>query len=155
MQPSGRFDGRRGVRRGVLAIAAALVGLLAITAFAVARSNALTAARARVGSRSERIAVNSRGLAVYDLVPETTRHLLCASSSCLRVWPPVEVRAGARVSAAGVSGKLGRFRRSGFTQLTLNGHPLYTYAGDGGRRGVANGSGVRTFGGTWHVFKQG
>jgi hypothetical protein len=39
--------------------------------------------------------------------------------------------------------------------VTLNGHPVYTFLQDGGRRGVATGDGVVAFGGTWHVFKEG
>ncbi len=148
---SGRF-GRRGGRL----VTIGLVGVLAMAAVAVARSSTLGAGKARVGSRSEMIAVNGHGVAVYELLPETTRHLLCTSSLCLREWPPVKVGAGARATkTAAVKGRLGTFRRHGLTQLTLNGHPLYTFIEDGGKRGVANGDGLRSFGGTWHVFKQG
>jgi hypothetical protein len=38
--------------------------------------------------------------------------------------------------------------------VTLNGHPIYTFAEDGGRRGRAEGDGIRNFGGVWHVFKE-
>ena len=54
-------------------------------------------------------------------------------------------------SRTGVTGKLGILRRDGIFQVTLAGHPLYRFAGDAGRRGVANGQGIRSFGGIWHV----
>ena len=39
--------------------------------------------------------------------------------------------------------------------MTLNGHPLYTFTEDGGRRGKARrASGINNFGGVWHVFKE-
>ena len=47
------------------------------------------------------------------------------------------------------------FKRDGFTQVTLNGHPLYTFEGDGNKAGVANGNGIVAFGGTWHVVVAG
>jgi hypothetical protein len=40
-------------------------------------------------------------------------------------------------------------------QLTVNGHPVYTFAGDGRKRGVVTGDGVNGFGGIWHVFSEG
>jgi predicted lipoprotein with Yx(FWY)xxD motif len=142
----------------VIAMAAALV-VLSMTAFATAKSATLSATTVHLngpsGQRTEPIAVNSKGLSVYWLSPETTHHLLCTSSTCLSFWPPVKVSSGAKLKAAGVKGKLGTLHRHGFTQLTLNGHPVYTFAEDKGKRGVAVGDGVKAFGGTWHVFKEG
>ncbi|HEX4010146.1 MAG TPA: hypothetical protein VHX62_09065 [Solirubrobacteraceae bacterium] len=149
----------RGLGFGGLVLAVAAVAALAMTAFAVAKSDTLGAASAKLsgpsGNRTESIAVNSRGVAVYELLPETTHHLLCTSSTCLSAWPPVKVAAGAKLTkAAGVSGKLGTVKRKGFTQVTLNGHPLYTFIEDAGKKGVAAGDGIKAFGGTWHVFKE-
>lgn len=152
--------GVRGARRaGMLVLAIAAVAALAMTAFAAAKSMTLGVASAKLsgpsGSRTEPIAVNSKGVAVYELVPETIHHLLC-TSSCLQAWFPVKAAAGTKLTkAAGVSGKLGTFKRKGVTQLTLNGHPLYTFIEDGGKKGVAAGDGIKSFGGTWHVFKEG
>lgn len=48
-----------------------------------------------------------------------------------------------------MQGKLGVLHRSGgVSQVTINGHPLYTYAGDHATGG-ANGQGIKSFGGTW------
>jgi predicted lipoprotein with Yx(FWY)xxD motif len=153
--------GRRRIGAGaavVTALAAAII-VLTMTAFATAKSATLSVATVHLngpsGQRTEPIAVNSKGLSVYWLSPETTHHLLCTSSTCLGFWPPVKVSSGAKLKAAGVKGKLGTLHRDGFTQLTLNGHPVYTFAEDKGKRGVAVGDGVKGFGGTWHVFKEG
>jgi predicted lipoprotein with Yx(FWY)xxD motif len=162
MKTADRSNRRRGGRRPwALVFATVAVAALAVTAFAIAKSPTLGAATAKLsgpsGMRSEPIAVNSRGVAVYELLPETTHHLLCTKANkCFGFWPPVKVGAGSKVTkAAGVAGKLGTFRRNGFTQVTLNGHPLYTFSVDGGKKGVAAGDGVKGFGGTWHVFKEG
>ena len=138
------------------AVALFTVAVLGTAAVAIARSFTIAVSAVRVAGRSERIAVDSAGVTVYVLSPETARHLLCTQSSgCFSVWPPVKVGAGARLTKArGVQGRVGTIRRDGFTQLTLGGHPLYTFAPDGRRRGVATGNGIQSFGGTWHVIAE-
>ncbi len=144
-----RSSHRRAAGAGILVIA--VVGVVAATAaLALARSATLTAARVRLHGRTARVVVNGRGVTVYWLSGESARHLLCTSSACFAAWPPV--RAVGRPTAAGFRGRLGTLRRHGFTQVTLNGRPVYTYIGDGGRRGVASGDGIFACGGTWHVF---
>lgn len=144
-----------------LAAAAVAVLVLTMSAGAAARSATLTSTRAHLagpsGKRSEPIVTTSRGVAVYWLSGDSARHPECtAANGCFGVWPPVKLARGARLTkAAGVKGTLGTFRRNGFTQVTLSGHPLYTFAPDGGRRAIATGDGVRGFGGTWHVIATG
>ena len=105
----------------------------------------------------ETIVVDSGGRTVYELSPETTHHLLCKKTNgCFGVWPPLKVAsAKTKLTAAhGVKGKLGILHRNGFFQVTLGGHPLYTFAGDASKPGMANGQGVHSFGGTWHVVAE-
>jgi predicted lipoprotein with Yx(FWY)xxD motif len=88
------------------------------------------------------------------LSPETTSHLLCKSSECLKFWPPVTVpsRSTKLKAGAGVHGKLGILHRSnGVLQVTLRGMPLYRYSGDHAK-GEANGNAIKSFGGTWHAM---
>jgi predicted lipoprotein with Yx(FWY)xxD motif len=150
-------SGSRAGRRWSAAVIIAVVGLLAVTAFAVAKSSTVGVGTAKVKEHKESIAVNSKGVAVYELLPETTHHPLCTSANqCFSFWPPVKVGAGTRLTkAAGVEGKLGTFKRDGFTQVTLNGHPLYTFSEDQGKRGEVEGEGLHSFRGVWHVFKEG
>jgi predicted lipoprotein with Yx(FWY)xxD motif len=149
-----RVRSRSARRRGGGALLIAVIGLLAVTAFAIAKSSTVGVGSATVKSHKESVAVNSKGVTVYELLPETTKHLLCTSAQCLKFWPPV--KAGSTMSkAAGVTGKLGTVSRKGFKQVTLNGHPIYTFLEDGGKKGSAVGEGIKNFGGVWHVFKEG
>jgi predicted lipoprotein with Yx(FWY)xxD motif len=98
------------------------------------------------------IAVNSRGFALYTLSGETTHHPECTKANgCFQFWPPLKVKSAKSLSkAAGIKGKLGTWHRNGFIQVTLAGHPLYTFSNDKQKR-VATGEALATFGGTWHV----
>jgi predicted lipoprotein with Yx(FWY)xxD motif len=161
MRLSGSTVGRRlGLGGGVLAAMMAVIVILAFGASAKSSSDDVLqlAKTEHVGKKVEPIAVNNKGMAVYDLVPETTKHLLCTSATCLKFWPMVAVKSSAMTdltAATGIKGKLGTVRRRGGTlQVTLNGHPLYTFAEDK-KKGIANGDGIKNFGGTWHVFQEG
>jgi predicted lipoprotein with Yx(FWY)xxD motif len=143
----------------VLAALTALTGA-AFTALAVAKTFTLSVAKnARVTSVSgtttrANILVNSHGLAVYALTGDSAKHPECTQANgCFMFWPPVKVASAKKVSrAAGVKRRLGTWRRDGFLQLTLNGHPLYTFSQDR-QKDHATGEGLHTFGGTWHVSR--
>jgi predicted lipoprotein with Yx(FWY)xxD motif len=146
----------------VLVAAICGVGLAALAglAFATTTDTLVVAKNVQVIRTKQSVVANSHGVTVYWLNPETTKHLLCkpstpASSSCFHFWPPVTVRsAKTKLTAApGVKGKLGILHRNGIFQVTLNGHPLYTFLVDRGIKGSARGEGVKGFGGTWHVTK--
>jgi len=146
------------VRHGFPGTAAMLV--VAVASFTIAGVTGLALARttpmfrsAHNSQLSKTIVVDSRGLTVYELSPETTHHLLCTKANgCFAFWPPVTVRsARTKLTASGVKGKLGTLHRDGFFQVTLGGRPLYRFALDHSKRGMANGQGIKTFGGTWHV----
>jgi len=107
-------------------------------------------------NKSENIVVDSKSLTVYVLTPETTKSRLCTiTSGCQGIWPPVTVgSAHAKLTAAsGVKGKLGITHKFGVFQVTLDGHPLYTFAGDHKTKRNASGEGIVHFGGTWHVVR--
>ncbi|HWG08959.1 MAG TPA: hypothetical protein VN672_08115 [Solirubrobacteraceae bacterium] len=138
-------------------VLAALAGaaLVTVVATALAAGSALTLSSASNSRLGHPVVVNPQGRTLYRLSPETTRHLLCKSKECLTNWPPLTVKsAKTKLKAgAGVKGRLGIFRRSNGTfQVTLNGLPLYRYAGDSAK-GQANGEGIETFGGIWHAIK--
>ena len=50
----------------------------------------------------------------------------------------------------GVKGKVAIWHHNGINQVTLNGHPLYTYSADSA--GSASGQGLKSFGGTWWLL---
>lgn len=104
----------------------------------------------------ENVVISRSRRAVYTLSGETARHLKCsAANGCFAVWPPVTVAAHHKPTAVrGIKGKLGTIKRGRLIQVTLSGHPLYTYIGD-----VPGGSssydGFKSFGGTWRVVVTG
>jgi predicted lipoprotein with Yx(FWY)xxD motif len=141
-------------RAVVLAVAASAgVAVAALTGLALARSTT-TLGVADNSATGKAIVVDSRGLTLYELRPETTHHLLCTKAKgCFSVWLPVRARsARTKLTAAhGIKGRLGTLHRNGFFQVTLGGHPLYRFAGDNATKGAANGQDIHSFGGTWHV----
>jgi predicted lipoprotein with Yx(FWY)xxD motif len=158
---------RAGARRRRIAVfatvALAAVATAALISSAVARTFTLQIAKgAKVTNTTgttklENIVVNSRGYAVYTLSGDSKSHPECVmKNGCLAVWPAVTVSSAKKLSrASGIHGKLGTWRRNGFTQVTLNGHPLYTFSVDMSQhaRHHALGEGIIHFGGTWHVIK--
>jgi len=140
-----------------------LVGAVGVGAFvlcALLAALVLAAGPVTVSSTSnsklgEQITVDAHGHTLYALRPESVRHLLCKSSECLRFWPPLTVRSSNSTlkAGSGVHGRLSILRRGhGIFQVTLGGLPLYRYSGDHAK-GDANGEGIHSFGGTWHVLR--
>jgi predicted lipoprotein with Yx(FWY)xxD motif len=137
--------------------AAAAVGAVAVVALvllgvAVAQSGGPAPAAggpaalktARIGGVT--LLTNAKGFTLYSFAPDTAGTSKC-SGSCAVYWPPVTAPATA---GPGVTGKLGTITRSdGSTQATYNGHPLYTYVGDGAP-GQAHGNNLNLNGGLWH-----
>ncbi len=151
-----KVQGRpRGARPGTVAKVLAVLVLLAlgaVSAVALAKGAKTTLRTTHNSTLAETIIVDSHGRTLYELRPETSHHLLCTSNACFQFWPPLKVgSAHAKLTkATGIKGKLGILHRAGFFQATLNGLPLYRYSGDSAA-GQANGQGIKTFGGTWHV----
>jgi predicted lipoprotein with Yx(FWY)xxD motif len=149
----GRRSGARLLRSSkVVACCVAIVAVLSFAGIAVAASATLATGKATVKGKSETVVVDSRGATLYTLSGETAHHLKCTSSMCLKFWPPYKVSANAKLTKAkGVNGTLSKLHRKGFYQVTLNGHPLYRFLEDAGKKGSATGEGIVAFGGTWHV----
>ena len=155
-----RVGGRRRISGAVAALA--VIGATVLAGVALAKTFTLQEAKgAKVTSvngntKKENLVVTSRGFAVYDLTGDSARHPECTkANSCFLFWPPATVSSSRHLTAgSGVHGRLGVWRRNGFLQLTLNGHPLYRFATDK-HKNTATGEGIQTFGGTWHVIAAG
>ena|SRR6516225_205218 len=92
------------------------------------------------------VLTNSAGLTLYWFAPDTSTTSKC-TGSCATYWPPVK---GPATEGSGVTGTVGVITRpDGTMQATYNGHPLYTYAADGGP-GQNKGDGLNVSGGVWH-----
>ncbi len=111
-----------------------------------AQAAALKVERTSAGT----VLASSGGLTLYYYTEDKPGSGKSAcTGSCASAWPPlaapVRAPAGARLP-----GPLGMITRpGGFRQVTINGYPIYTYAGDKAP-GQATGNGV---GGVWHVIK--
>jgi predicted lipoprotein with Yx(FWY)xxD motif len=146
--------------RGRTLIAGAVVAaMLAVAAVAIAKTFTLNVAKnatvtnmTTMVTKHENIGVNGKGFAVYWLSGDSKSHPKCTKTNgCFSFWPPVTAKSAKALSkASGLKGKLTSWKRNGFTQAVLGGHPIYTFAIDTKRRD-ATGEGVVGFGGTWHV----
>jgi predicted lipoprotein with Yx(FWY)xxD motif len=92
------------------------------------------------------VLTNAKGFVLYWFVPDTSTTSKC-TGSCATYWPPV---AGPATAGSGITGTLSTITRSdGTKQVSYDGHPLYTYAGDGAP-GLAKGNGLNASGGLWY-----
>lgn len=110
------------------------------------------AATLRVATSSlGKILVDAQGQTLYLFRADAGTRSAC-SGACASAWPPLRA-SGTPVVSAGLSrSKVGTTRRSdGNPQVTYNGHPLYTYAGDS-KPGDVTGQGLTSFGAGWFVL---
>jgi predicted lipoprotein with Yx(FWY)xxD motif len=133
----------------VLALALLGIGLANADgpASAAVGATAVTLRTADIGGVT--VLTNAQGLTLYWFASDTPTTSRC-TGSCANYWPPVfgKPRAG-----PGVTGLLGSIRRpDGSLQATYDGHPLYTYIGDGGP-GVATGNRLDLNGGYWYEVR--
>jgi len=92
------------------------------------------------------VLTNAKGLTLYWFAPDTSARSVCYGT-CAAYWPPVT---GTPVAGPGVTGRTGTISRTGGgTQVTYDGHPLYTYVGDTAP-GQASGNNLDLNGGFWH-----
>jgi predicted lipoprotein with Yx(FWY)xxD motif len=136
--------------------AAALLALSAACTSAEGSSNAAQVPAATGDAVSAQptplgtILVDGKGHTVYEFANDTTTTSTC-TGACAADWPPVPAPAQLPASLPGVSGALGTTARpDGSQQLTVSGHPLYTFSGDSAP-GQTSGQGINLNGGVWTV----
>ena len=96
------------------------------------------------------ILVDGTGRTVYVFANDKTNASTC-TGACAAVWPAVPAPATLPTSLPGVTGALGMTTRSdGGDQLTVAGHPVYTFSADSAP-GQTNGQGINLNGGLWTV----
>jgi predicted lipoprotein with Yx(FWY)xxD motif len=145
-------------RRPVLLLipVAALVLVLALAGIATASGHGsakkaakgavVTTRRTKLGT----ILVNAQGRSLYLFEKDKNGKSAC-SGACAKAWPPL-LTTGKPSAAGGVNAKLlGTTKRSNGTQVTYNGHPLYTFFQDT-KAGQTNGEGSTAFGAAWYVM---
>ncbi len=115
-------------------------------------------ATAKVRGHSELVLVNSQGRTLYYLSSDTPTASTC-TGACASLWPPLLQPSGTPTLAPGISGSLQVIQDPNGAQVTYNGHPLYTFAGDT-KAGEVRGDGLpQVFPSgppaVWHVAKPG
>ena len=94
------------------------------------------------------VLVNGQGRTVYDFANDTGHTSTC-NGECAHDWMPVAAPDTLPASLPGVPADLGSTQRSdGTQQLTVAGHPVYTFEGDS-KPGQTNGNGITLNGGLW------
>jgi predicted lipoprotein with Yx(FWY)xxD motif len=97
-----------------------------------------------------KVLVDPNGMTLYGFANDSKGHSAC-TGSCATYWPPVPGSDAPQSSTASVTASFGTIKRSdGSSQLTVDGLPVYTYAGDSSA-GQANGQGKNLSGGLWWV----
>jgi predicted lipoprotein with Yx(FWY)xxD motif len=116
----------------------------ASTTAAPTPTSAAASANVKVGTTSlGKVLTDARGLTLYRFDNDTTPgQSTCTAGVCASTWPAATVT-GAAVPGAGVdAAKLSTFKRpEGTTQLQIDGHPLYRFAGDA-KAGDTKGQGI-------------
>jgi len=94
------------------------------------------------------VLVDQQGRTLYRFGRDSGTMSAC-TGACAANWPPFRIHgkpavgSGAKVSDVGTT-----TRPDGRSQLTYDGHPLYTFVNDK-NPGDTNGEGVKAFGGSW------
>jgi predicted lipoprotein with Yx(FWY)xxD motif len=121
-------------------------GSVTTTGGGAAAASTINAATTTAG----KVLVDSKGRTMYAFAADTKGHSAC-SGSCATYWPPVPAGAKPPTAGAGVTATFGVIKRQdGTPQLTADGWPMYTYAGDS-KAGAATGQGKNLSGGLWWV----
>lgn len=143
-------------RRGVLAVAAAVLTLAAQGALTSAHAAPFrgTAAGAVVAVRDSRfgkILVDGQGRTLYMFDADRAAKSACYHA-CAKAWPPLTTK-GKPQAGTGVSpALLGTTARTDHTtQVTYNHYPLYYFITDK-KPGDITGQGVNSFGALWWVL---
>src|SRR4051794_33191291 len=133
-------------------IAFGMVVAATAAAFAFAGSTASGRTKLAVGKTGlGRILVDSKGITLYDFLPDKGTTSVCYGP-CAALWPPLLTHskpiagAGVRASLLGTTK-----RKDRKLEVTYNGHPLYYWVGDH-KPGQTTGQGVNQFGGPWWVL---
>lgn len=98
------------------------------------------------------VLVDSKGFVLYDFHKDKGTTSACYGE-CAAVWPPLLSEGEPQPSNGASAAMLGTTeRKDGTTQVTYDGHPLYTYVADK-KPGEANGNDFSSFGAQWYTLK--
>jgi predicted lipoprotein with Yx(FWY)xxD motif len=100
------------------------------------------------GTGLGQVLVNRQGRTLYLFARDSGTTSAC-TGACAVNWPPLRVGGTPLVGSGATASDVGKTARpDGISQLTYNGHPLYTFVNDK-KPGDTNGEGIKAFGGSW------
>jgi predicted lipoprotein with Yx(FWY)xxD motif len=141
------------IRSWALILVTALVFAGAVGRQAMGADFTLNVASAMVGGKSQQILVGTKGMSLYYLSSDTKAASAC-TGGCASAWPPL-LSASAPMAPASVTGKLAIVKTANGSQVSYNGHLLYSF-GDDSKPGDVQGEGVHgPQNGVWHVATPG
>jgi predicted lipoprotein with Yx(FWY)xxD motif len=98
-----------------------------------------------------KVIVDSEGLTLYDFHKDKGGKSACYGA-CEQAWPPLTSEGEPQAGEGAMGSKLGTTKRKdGTTQVTYDGHPLYTFVEDK-KPGEAKGNDVSAFGAQWYAL---
>jgi predicted lipoprotein with Yx(FWY)xxD motif len=94
------------------------------------------------------VLVDRQGRTLY-LFERDSATISSCTGACAVNWPPLRVRGTPLVGSGANPSDVGTTARpDGISQLSYNGHPLYTFVNDK-KPGDTNGEAINAFGGSW------
>ena len=132
-------------------VRAVVMSVVAIGALAMATAPAVAATKTRPTvtvvkvDGLGKVLADANGMTLYTLTSDGAA--VPCTDTCAAVWPPL-IAKGTPKAAKGVK----RIAVTSTGQVTQAGLPLYRFASDTAK-GDANGEGIDSFGGVWHVVK--
>jgi predicted lipoprotein with Yx(FWY)xxD motif len=98
-----------------------------------------------------KVLVDGNGRTLYLFEADKGTMSAC-DGACASAWPPLTSSGKPTAGAGVIASKLGTAKRAdGTTGVTYDGHPLYTYAGDGAP-GQTAGEGLTDYGAPWYAL---
>ena len=141
------------MNRLTVVVLTAVVAVGATAGIAAGASSPSTPAKVGVrNTKLGKILVNGKGVTLYLFMKDKNGKSAC-TGPCASAWPPLLTKGRAQAGGGASAAKLGTTRRSdGTTQVTYNGHPLYTFIMDNNKPGNTTGEGSKAFGAEWYVL---
>jgi predicted lipoprotein with Yx(FWY)xxD motif len=148
-------DHKQMLGRTSLLVLGALLAVVALAGCGGSASHALPTTSdgrpATVGVASTGLGdvlVDRQGRTLYLFARDSGTVSAC-TGACAVNWPPLLDQGTPLVGTGATPSGIGRTTRpDGLSQLTYNGHPLYTFVNDK-KPGDTNGEGISAFGGSW------
>jgi len=120
---------------------------------AAAKPSAPAASVSLASTKLGKILVDGQGKTLYLFEKDKSTSSTC-DGACAGAWPPLTTSGKPSAGTGVIASKLGTTKRNdGTTEVTYNGHPLYTYAGDGAP-GQTSGQGLDDYGAEWYVLSR-